>query len=307
MVPRVEALEERALPFCSIIQLGTTITILGSNLADQVAITDNGTGTVSVLCDQNPTPQVFLGIDTINVRTFGGPDLVTYQLAGSVFGHRTVNVDLGAGKDTFRAFLNQNNPLALTLNQNSILNNSSLDFNIFGRQGNDNLSVDLSNGFTIGNNARLGILLNGGAGNDRLAVNATQGNLNPPSLDLVQGTNLSSQGLFDVRLLGGPGVDRTAFAYQGDLNGTLKLNTDGGQGRDTTVANIDATTPSSGTVQARVRGGAGNDNLTLNVRQPAGVCLTLPCGLMIDALIDGGPGFDVCHGTTNVKKINCEL
>ena len=71
------------------------------------------------------------------------------------------------------------------------------------------------------------------------------------------------------------------------IPGTAFLPGDRGTFR-ISVANIDATTPSNGTVQARVRGGRAHDNLTLNVRQPAGVCLSLPCGVLIDALIDGG-------------------
>jgi hypothetical protein len=307
VVPRLETLEERALPVCFLSRLGPTLTILGSNLADQVAITDNGTGDVTVQCDQETVAHPFIGIFTIDVKTLGGADLVTYQLTSSVFGNRTIKVDLGAGRDTFQAFLNQNNPLALTLNQHAVLANSSLDFNIFGRQGNDTLSVDLSGGFTISNQARLGIRMDGGLGNDRLAVNATHGTNTVFSLDLTQGTNLAARGLLDVRLLGGPGFDRSTFGFEGDLNGTLQLNTDGGLEADTTIANIDATTPSNGTVRARVRGGRAHDNLTLNVRQPAGVCLSLPCGLLIDALIDGGLEKAVCHSTSNVKKINCDM
>jgi hypothetical protein len=289
-VPALEALEERAVPACFLSQLGATLNILGSNRADQVAINDNGSGSVVVRCDQDPTPRVFLGINTIDVRTLGGPDLVTYQLSGSVTGNHTVRVDLGAGRDTFNAFLNGNDPAALTLNQHAVLTGSSLDFNLFGRQGKDTMSVDLSGGFTIGNLARLGIRMDGGIGNDLLAVNATHGTNNLFSLGLTQGTNLAAGGLFDVRLLGGPGFDRSVFGYP-----------------DLTVANIDATTPSKGTVKARVRGGRAHDNLTLNVRQPAGVCLSLPCGLLIDALIDGGPQSATCHSTSNVQKINCDM
>jgi hypothetical protein len=306
-VPALEALEERAVPTCFLSQLGATLNILGSNRADQVAINDNGAGSVVVRCDQDPIPRPFLGINAINVRMLAGPDLVTYQLTGSVAGNHTVRVDLGAGRDTFNAFLNGNDPAALTLNQHAVLTGSSLDFNLFGRQGNDIMSVDLSGGFTISNLARLGIRMDGGIGNDLLAVNATHGTNNLFSLGLTQGTNLATGGLFDVRLLGGPGIDRTVFGYEGDLNGTLQLNTDGGLDPDITVANIDATTPSRGTVRARVRGGKAHDNLTLNIRQPAGVCLSLPCGLLIDALIDGGAESAVCHSTSNVQKINCDM
>ena len=72
------------------------------------------------------------------------------------------------------------------------------------------------------------------------------------------------------------------------------------------LANLDATVTSKGSVRARVRGGLNNDNLTLNIVQPPGVCLLPPCSLLIDAFIDGGPGFDVCNATSNVFKINCE-
>jgi hypothetical protein len=104
----------------------------------------------------------------------------------------------------------------------------------------------------------------------------------------------------------GLGTQQTLFGFQGDLNGLLRLNTHGGKPNDVSVNNIDATVTSQGKVVARVVGGPADDNLTLNVRQPPGVCLLPPCTLLIDARINGGPGFDVCHATSNVTKINCE-
>ena len=56
-----------------------------------------------------------------------------------------------------------------------------------------------------------------------------------------------------------------------------------------------------GDVRARVRGGKNDDNLTLNVN-----LATATDTAAIDALLDGGKGFDTCLATANVVVKSCE-
>ena len=73
---------------------------------------------------------------------------------------------------------------------------------------------------------------------------------------------------------------------------------DGSQGRDQGHAHVGATAGSTGTLKAEVRGGDDDDNLTLAVVAGAGVDL--------EAVLDGGNGFDTCSATPNVEVKNCE-
>ncbi len=59
-----------------------------------------------------------------------------------------------------------------------------------------------------------------------------------------------------------------------------------------------ASAESNGTLKAEMKGGDDDGNLTLAVVAPASVDL--------DALLDGGDGFDRCSATPNVEVKNCE-
>ena len=102
-----------------------------------------------------------------------------------------------------------------------------------------------------------------------------------------------------MRLDGGRGDDLITATYTGDLDGRLNFRADGGGGDDEVVANINLATGSEGEVRARVLGGRGDDTLTLNVLDPDE-------NADVDALLDGGAGFDTCVATDNVDVVNCE-
>jgi hypothetical protein len=267
-VPRLEPLEDRTVPTTAS-QAGPLLIINGTNGPDVVHLFDRGQGTIDVQLDQNPTLSTFTGIHTIDVKTFAGRDTVTYDLAPTfgtafLFGlgvdeNLAVNVDLGAGADTFQARFNKGDLGA----------GSQLAMNVHGGQGNDTLAVDATGGVDVGNQARLGISLNGDAGNDlittnyegvvtgdlTLAANAGAGRDRVVERYVVPD---NSTGQLVARALGGPGsdglrmeVDQPLVLVQpvGPLTSPLRLDAliDGGPGRDRGVA-----TPNVGIINCEI-------------------------------------------------------
>jgi hypothetical protein len=80
--------------------------------------------------------------------------------------------------------------------------------------------------------------------------------------------------------------------------GSLDVLLAGGGGNDVISAKLRLDPASMGRVTARVLGGAGNDDLTLDIYGVGD-----PNELR--ALIDGGPGRNTAHFTPNVQVINC--
>ena len=71
---------------------------------------------------------------------------------------------------------------------------------------------------------------------------------------------------------------------------------------DRIVGNIKVQAGSFGHIVGRVRGGPGDDDLTLNVVVP--IAPPSP-NLIVDAILDGGAGVDTCTHTSNVIQLNC--
>jgi hypothetical protein len=114
--------------------------------------------------------------------------------------------------------------------------------------------------------------IRGGAGNDTMSVNV------------------------------GPG-DPTALAGPAPINrGTFRLRLDGEDGNDTALVALTFNGQSTGSVDAQVLGGRGNDDLTLGIGGVGGFPVFFP----VFATIDGGDGIDTAHHTANVRVVNCE-
>ncbi|HKB05239.1 MAG TPA: hypothetical protein VKD90_23645 [Gemmataceae bacterium] len=108
-VPRLEAFDERTLPSVTVQPLTPdgTLTILGDETANEITISDTGKNPASVIVVGDG--QIFIVdgfVSRIQVFTFGGDDVVNYQLASDLASDRTVTVDLGLGNDSFTADLN---------------------------------------------------------------------------------------------------------------------------------------------------------------------------------------------------------
>lgn len=311
-IPRLEVLEARYVPTCTTTQSTGVLTITGTAGPDRVQIGDSGNGSISVLCDGDTTPRLFRGVSQVNVQTHGGNDTVHYDLLGNVVALHAIRVNLGAGNDTFVAFLN-----GFDLN-------SGADYriNVSGGHGRKNMNVQF-----------------GQDPNTALVTTLTQGLNTAPTfptfplggvgLGNTPGVDIPAGAIFRLNLNGGNSADRILVNYEGIIagqpattttavptaanginpnQGTLAVSINGGGGNDTVTANILANSGSLGRVLARENGDAGNDNLTLTIYQQQGVILpfTTGAGVGVNAQIDGGPGHNRCDRTPNVLGIHCQ-
>ena len=105
--PRLELLDDRVVPSCTITQDAGLLRIEGDNKSNDIQIVDDGT-TVTVTCDGGASEE-FTDVTEIEVRGGNGKDAVTYDLtiADPAEGEtgtavtRTVDVKLGNGVDSF--------------------------------------------------------------------------------------------------------------------------------------------------------------------------------------------------------------
>jgi hypothetical protein len=332
-VPRLEALEARALLSCTVTVSGTTLSITGDNGNNSVQVIDRGSpgaGNITAICDgMTTTPPG--AISTIRINTNAGNDAVSYTLAGNLTGFRRVSINLGTGNDSFNGQIagslfngsdfqisgqgsTGNDSLAMTV-AGSLLNGSSLKANLDGGTGNDML-VEQTTG-SVMDGSLLQLDASGSTGNDvlfsNLASNVTNGSQLQTHLDGGTGNDvlrlhagdsaIQNGSALILSVTGGDGNDDIGLDTQTSINGSLSLTADGGTGNDLIVARVrlDPLPGSQGLVRARVQGSQGNDTLRLVVRRPR-----VDMGVDLNAAILGGSGFDSCHSTPNVRHQGCE-
>jgi len=268
-VPRLEGLEDRYVPSCTLSVSGSTLTITGDGAANTVRIDDNGNAvsTLSVSCDG--VQAIVTGITTIRVNTNGGSDDVTYHLTNGLQTNvaRTVDVDLGGDDDVFEADL-----------EGTLRTGSNLTVSADGRTGAEYMRVSAGRPPSGG----LGFVFPG-----------TQ-------------VNIQSGASLNLDLQGGDSTDNIGVSYRGELDGTLNLLADGNAGLDTVSANVEMLAGSTGNVgssgnPATVRGGTHDDDLTFVVHNNSG---NSTAGVY--AHVEGFWGHDVCHRTSNVSVTGCE-
>ena len=319
--PRLEALEDRWCPACTINVVGHTMLILGDGAANAVNVTHNGAGNVTATCDSASATGTAInkividtrgGNDTVNLSVtgaltselhldlgLGGGNDVAHLKFAAISDELKVRADLGGGDDTIDVNLDQEIQTgavvdlkvkgqggadAWTLSVNEVRTNAELKVAFDGEGGNDSLDVFLGDPIDAG--AKVKIDAKGGGGNDDLNVDATT---------FGTGANIAAGATLSVNLDGGGGRDTLAFSHDGDIDGTLHVRLNGGGGGDTATATITPLAGSTGKVNAHVNGGGGRDNLTLQVFGDT-------TGLAeFDARINGGGGRDTIVSTPNVK------
>jgi hypothetical protein len=194
----VEQLEDRCVPACVITQTGAApdviLTITGDDFLNNIQITDDGAGNITLTCDGILSPPV-AGVRDIVVNSNKGADAVFYTLNADLQAAQTRNViiDLGYGPDTF---------LAQSANNADVLGTASLSLNVRGRVGNDNILFLLTQDFDVNAGGVLGIVADGNAGNDRMALSL---------LGQVSGA-------IDLTMNGGVGNDRVGANLSFDSN-----------------------------------------------------------------------------------------
>jgi hypothetical protein len=185
--PRLEAFDERCLPSVTFNEVPNgdpnnpnttwTLQIVGDSKANDVAITDDGTGLVgaiTVIADgQSPYFSQHAMISQVQVATGGGVDVVDYTLTADMVFSRSVIVNLGARGDTFSAHLGSFN-IGRPADENGVYARVDLNFQVSGEGGADTFNVDAANHVRPGSpgaGSNLFIGLVGGRGRDVFNTN----------------------------------------------------------------------------------------------------------------------------------------
>jgi hypothetical protein len=241
-VPRLEALDGRALPSVTVAEADGVLTITGDQSANNIEIRDtggSGTDAVTVWVD-GVQADVTIDDPVTKVVLFGrsGQDVVSYNLTGSFTDgtDRNVVIFLGNQDDTFTADLN-----------GSIGADSDVTLKVYGCNGEDNLSV--SGAGTVDSpwsvDGHLTVRLFGGNGKDTVDVNYN---------GLISGT-------FDLFVGGGNGKDflRGNVTAVDGSTGELNAKVCGSNGVDDVGLIVAADGSPDLTVNAEVHGGLGKD------------------------------------------------
>jgi hypothetical protein len=181
-IPRLVALDDRALPSVVFAVTGSTLQITGDGGADKIVITDDGTaaGITVVVNDGQPwTPPG--EVSAVVVSAGGGNDTVEYDLTGPLTTTRLVTVDLGKGADTFTVNLSGQPINGTTANGTPI----NLGIGATGGGGGDTMVLNAT-GTTVAPEARLSVDFSGEAGHDTLAFNYDPGLLDLGNVTLTK-------------------------------------------------------------------------------------------------------------------------
>lgn len=219
-VPRLESLEDRTTPTCTITQQDDLLVITGSAGRDLVRIGEDGLGNVNVLCDQEQIARRFSGVTRIQVRTLGGADRVRYDLFNNVPGGRLLDVDLGAGADRFDGFLNDQD----------VLGRGALNLFVHGREGPDVIRCDT----TRDPEPAVAAVLAAGLNTSTFgSFTFGAGSLGPLTLTTGSpgpGTDIAADASLTYRFRGEDGADSIVCNHVGTLQGVLLADLDGGVG-----------------------------------------------------------------------------
>jgi hypothetical protein len=157
---------------------------------------------------------------------------------------------------------------------------------------------------------RRAVVVDAGSGNDAVTLEAgdvaglfafaAYGGFGNDTLSATVG-GVSAGAAAAIALDGGWGDDGITGTAAGEIDGYLAVSLSGGVGIDTIAGEVDVAADSTGTVAALVNGGAGGDDLTLNITGDG------LAGLQrLIAIMDGGRGTDTGVATDNVTKISIE-
>ena len=240
--PRLESLETRLTPTVRVSVLGSAMTVLGDNAINSIAITDNGSGGITVVGDGQTFNAV--GISTLRVRAQDGNDQLSYTLSAASTGTRVIDLDLEKGDDT--------------------------------------ASVDLKAGVASGS-----------------FTFELQGNDGADALTAAAGA-VAAGAIADIQVNGGKDNDVITIGFNGAVNGMLRFKGSGQDGDDTVFSEVIVAPGSTGRLDTSVRGGKGNDRLTLRVSGTAGLAFR-------EMTLDGDDGIDTWVATANVRVRNAEV
>jgi hypothetical protein len=308
-VPSCESLETRLTPAVNIAEInGHMLLIDGSVDAEQVAITDDGYGNVTVSAGVGgATLGTFDGIDKITVRLREGADSFEYVRGGTVvaavmpvpphvsmklkvdlgWGADEAAFDLSAGLDHEKVRINvigsaDNDAVHAdigSVNESTLLMRGSLGW------GDDTFHASIDGDLT--GESLLGLDISGGVGHDRIEVQNND-------------VDVGEDSVLGLYLQGSHGDDVIAVEYTGTNAGGIGLLVTGGVGKDTLNAEFSfdagATT---GQAALGTYAGWGDDTVTMSVVATN----HLAQGFY---LIHGGDGNDTGITTPEVFQLSIE-
>jgi hypothetical protein len=215
---------------------------------------------------------------TFNANGGTSNTLFTSIVTGALFANarNVLNVNGGPGNNTFAGLVT-----------GPLLTGSGTSWNVNIGSGNDVLSAYVTTQLSVGASFSLGLF---GTGRDTINVGADNMVVAPGAslvMALVSG-NLSSS---------------ISDFFRGVMQGTVTQVAAGGNGGDTISQQTllsDGSTTNFGGVNSFVIGNGGNDNL-LEVVRPS----SLRRG--VDAVLDGGSGFNIARVNRPVHVRNCQV
>jgi len=235
----------------------------------------------------------------------GGNDIAMYDVFNVAFDAPvTQTINLGGGNDIamYDVF--------------NVAINADVVTNIMGGLDPDTIYVTCG-GTTLAVGASLAVSADGGGGADTVGFIWIENNVGPGASLMVDvdggggadtiavtavGCTVARDARFDVEVHGGDGADVLQLAGVGLLvesDGGMEWCQDGGDDNDVVDTRIDLDPNSQGKVDVEVMGSAGDDDLTLVVGGFSDPWL-------LNALVDGGDGYDVAHVTRGAPVKNCE-
>jgi|GEM_PF-6701742 len=307
-VPTCESLETRLAPAVTLTEInGNILLIDGTADAEQVAITDDGHGNITVSAGLGgETLGTFDGISKIRVRLREGADTFEYSrtnpivpavMPGIPSTPMKLKVDLGTGADHAGFNLSEG------------LNETKVTVHLLGQGDNDDVHLDLGvltgskfllfgdlglgddvfqanlTGDLFGKSV-LGLDIAGAAGNDQVGVHAT---------DL----DVDTDAIFGLYLQGGLGDDVIDAVYSGETRGGIGLLITGGAGKDDLGTEFEFDPASTGNAALGVYAGSNDDNLTMTVTGAGNLEEKV-------FLVHGALGTDAAITTDNVIKLSIE-
>ncbi|HJT76747.1 MAG TPA: hypothetical protein VJ739_06055 [Gemmataceae bacterium] len=332
--PRFDTLEDRTVPATTVSVAGNTLFILGDVTSQQVIVIDNG-GNGNTSATASP--------GTFNTPNFTAAPTSLTVVAGGVartFNQDIRNVIINTGTGNARS---KSDVVVYFFSQGLQAGGQrNISTTLGGRRGNFQMVFGATNMTVPGGTF---MTTQGGIGNDaRLSVNVTGTNRSRnfdgsfaaqyrETIDATAAFFVGQRASFFANLTGGSGNDMIGMnvgASSVSPGSSMTLLTDGGAGLDRVFENVTVSNPNtlqtgtnsftvgSGTVNAVVRGGAGNDVVgllftTYSTAEQNSAASGFPAGTTVNqtplkpnATADGGSGRDIGVITANVQATSIE-
>jgi hypothetical protein len=309
--PQLDPLEGRDCASVSTLYSLGTLTITGDSLANHVVIHQiDGSNQLKVYSSGN-----LLGtfnayqVQTVNINLLGGNDSLNYTLIGSHFNNsKVINLNLGSGHDDAYLDFRGNDATVFGTLDINVEAGSGADelYTHIGHKhgGHVNLKAEMGAGHDTAHAMMWGDVsgaadvlfdVKGEGGADALGAWCTYDD----KANAYNNIKITGDSTLAIKLDGGLGADSIGPLFSGEVDGHLTLIARGGAGDDDIDADVYLQPGSTGSFFGRVSGQADDDTLAFHVWDLSGAAV-------IDAVLNGGAGFDTGSSSGNVSKVSIE-